>query len=135
MINTKKIGALGFAMAALMSMAQAPAMADDAKSMVTNVALMPVKAASIATGLVVGVPVAIMRKSSNRTIEYTGNFGDKIGGKDHMVPMMFGSVMGLPAGVIVGTGEGVFYSGKNAFSHSVEKPFCLASMSLDKDLD
>ncbi len=112
-----------------------PAQAEDAKGMATNAAMFPVRAASVATGLVVGIPVAIMRRSSNRCIEFTGNFADKIGGKDHGPPTMFGMILGLPMGMIVGTGEGVFYGGKNAFCNSVEKPFSLASMSLDTELD
>lgn len=109
--------------------------ADEPKTMAENAVLFPVRAASVASGLVVGVPVAILRRSSNRVIEYTGNFADKIGGKDHIPPMVFGSVLGLPFGLIVGTGEGVYYGGKNAFSNSVEKPFSLAAFSLDKELE
>jgi hypothetical protein len=112
-----------------------PAQAEDAKGMATNAAMFPVRAASVATGLVVGIPVAIMRRTSNRCIEYTDNFADKIGGHEHGPPVMFGAILGMPFGLLVGSGEGVFYGGKNAFCNSVEKPFSLATMSLDTELD
>lgn len=112
-----------------------PAQADEAKSMVTNTLMFPVRAASVATGLVVGIPVAMLRRSSNRCIEFTDNFADKIGGHEHGPPMVFGAVLGMPFGLLVGTGEGVFYGGKNAFCNSVEKPFSLQTMSLDTELD
>jgi hypothetical protein len=112
-----------------------PAQADEAKSMVTNTLMFPVRAASVATGLVVGIPVAMLRRSSNRCIEFTDNFADKIGGHEHGPPMVFGAVLGMPFGLLVGSGEGVFYGGKNAFCNSVEKPFSLQTMSLDTELD
>ena len=112
-----------------------PAYADEPKSMVTNAVLFPVRAASVATGLVVGIPVAMIRRTSNRCIEFTDNFADKIGGHEHGPPMVFGAVLGMPFGLLVGSGEGVFYGGKNAFCNSVDKPFSLATMSLDTELD
>jgi hypothetical protein len=112
-----------------------PAQADDAKGMATNALLFPVRAASVATGLVVGIPVAMIRRTSNRCIEFTDNFADKIGGHEHGPPCVFGAVLGMPFGLLVGSGEGVFYGGKNAFCNSVDKPFSLATMSLDTELD
>ena len=136
--NRNKLKALtcaGLAMLALASTANVQALADEPKDMAANVVLFPVRAASVASGLVVGIPVAIARRSSNRVIEYTGNFADKMGGKDHIPPKVFGSIFGLPFGLLVGTGEGLYYGGKNAFSNSVEKPFSLAAFSLDKELE
>lgn len=136
MISSQKARAAKLALLALFAaVSTGPALADEPKTMAENAVLFPVRAASVATGLVVGVPVAIARRASNRMIEYTGNFADKIGGKDHIPPMVFGSVLGLPFGLLVGTGEGVYYGGKNAFSNSVEKPFSLATFSLDKELE
>lgn len=137
MISSQKTRAAKLALLALFAtvMGTSPAMADEPKTMAENAVLFPVRAASVASGLVVGIPVAVLRRTSNRVIEYTGNFADQIGGKDHIPPMIFGSVLGLPCGMIVGTGEGVYYGGKNAFANSVEKPFSLAAFSLDKELE
>jgi hypothetical protein len=107
----------------------------DAKSMGHCALMAPVRAASMATGLVVGVPVAVLRRSSNRSLEYTNRFADNIGGKDSAPPVMFASILGIPRGILVGTGEGIYYGGKNAFCTSVDKPFGLASFSLADDLE
>lgn len=113
-----------------------PANAEDAKEMAINTAMFPVRALAIGSGMVIGIPVAITRRSSNRCMEYTQNFADKIGGKEHIHPMLFGSLMGMPFGLLVGTGEGVFYGGRNAINHGVEqKPFSLATFSLDPELE
>jgi len=113
-----------------------PANAEDMKEMAKNTALFPVKALAIGSGMVVGIPVAITRRSSNRCIEYTQNFADQIGGKEHIHPMLFGSLMGMPFGLLVGTGEGLFFGGRNAINHGVEeKPFSLATFSLDPELE
>lgn len=113
-----------------------PARAEDFKEMATNAAWFPVKALAVGTGMVVGIPVAVTRRSSNRCIEYTQNFADKIGGKEHIPPMVFASFMGMPFGLLVGTGEGVYFGGKNAITHGVEeKPFQLSTFSLDPELE
>lgn len=116
---------------ALTATLSAPAQAESAKDMAVNAAWFPVKAVVIGTGMVVGIPVAITRRASSRSIEYTQNFADNIGGKDHIPPMVIASVMGVPFGLLVGTGEGVYFGGKNAItSGSGEKPFSLETFSL-----
>lgn len=112
------------------------AQAEDMKEMAKNTALFPVKALAVGTGMVVGIPVAITRRSSNRCMEYTQSFADNIGGKEHIHPMLFASIMGMPFGLLVGTGEGVFFGGRNAINHGIEeKPFNLATYSLDPELE
>lgn len=127
---------LSMLLAALAIATAAPANAEDTKEMAKNAALLPVKAVAVGTGMVVGIPVAITRRSSNRCIEFTQNFADKIGGKEHMPPTMFGAILGMPFGLIVGTGEGVYYGGKNAIEGGAgEKPFGLGTFSLDSELE
>ncbi len=117
---------------ALASTLNAPAQAEDTKTMATNAAWFPVKALVVGSGMVIGIPVAITRRSSNRCLEYTRNFADNIGGKEHIPPMVFASLMGIPFGLISGTAEGVYYGGKNAIVNgSSEKPFQLATFSLE----
>lgn len=112
-----------------------PAKAEEWGDMAKQTALLPVRCVAIGSGMVVGLPVAVTRRSSNRCIEFTQSFAEKIGGKEHIPPMLFASVMGVPFGLLVGTGEGVYAGGKNAISHGWEKPFSLASFSLDKELE
>lgn len=117
---------------ALTSTLSGPAKAEDSKEMATNAAWFPVKAVLVGSGMVVGIPVAITRRCSNRCLEYTRNFADNIGGKEHIPPMFFASFMGIPFGLIAGTAEGVYYGGKNAIVNGAgEKPFQLATFSLE----
>ncbi len=120
-----------------------PAMADDPQakpsgdsgSMLKNAAMLPVKALGIGSGLVVGTPVAIIRRTTVRIREYTGEFADKIGGRKDFPPNFFASFLSVPCGVVVGTGEGLEYGLKNAVEHGNEKPFGLDSFSLGDKID
>ncbi len=115
--------------------APAPALADDGlKDMTMNTVLFPIKAVGIGAGMVVGIPVAITRRASVRSMEFTDTFADKIGGHEHIPPRAMASLAGIPFGIIVGTGEGVYYGGKNAIVNGSEKPFCLGSFSLESEM-
>lgn len=114
--------------------APTPALADDGfKDMTMNTVLFPVKAVGIGAGMVVGIPVAITRRASSRSMEFTDTFADKIGGHEHIPPRAMASLAGIPFGILVGTGEGVYYGGKNAISNC-DKPFSLESFSLGSEL-
>lgn len=108
----------------------APARADEPKEMLKNTAMFPVKALAVSAGLVFGTPVAVVRQTTERSKGITSAFADEIGGKDSLPPVLFASLLGVPFGVLVGTGEGVYFGGKNAIEHGVEKPFSKDSFSL-----
>ena len=118
----------------MVSMSAAPSYAEDAKEMAMGYAMFPVKALVMGAGAVVGIPVAITRRASSRSIEFTQNFADQMGGHENIVPSAFGMILGLPFGMLVGTGEGVYYGGKNAVS-TYEEPFTLKTFRLDHDLE
>lgn len=107
-----------------------PAGAEEPKEMVKNSAMFPVKALAVGAGLVVGTPVAVVRQTAERSIGITGDFADKIGGKDSLPPVLFASVLAVPFGLLVGSAEGIYFGGKNAIQHGVEKPFSKESFSL-----
>lgn len=130
----KKILIGTLALTALMGTC-APAHAEKEGEMAKQALLLPVRFAAMGSGMVVGTPVAITRRTSNRCIEFTKTFADNIGGHEHLVPMAMASVMGVPFGMIVGTGEGVYHGGRNAISHGWEKPFSLDSFSLGEELE
>ncbi|MBI1269805.1 hypothetical protein GC174_05180 [bacterium] len=113
----------------------APCLAADAQEMAKGYAMFPVKALAIGTGTVVGIPIAITRRASSRSVEFTQNFADQIGGHENIVPSAFAMLMGVPFGLLVGTGEGVYYGGKNGIVNGYESPFSLSSFSLDTDLE
>lgn len=119
----------------LLAASSAPCFAADAQEMAQGYAMFPVKALAIGSGTVVGIPIAITRRASSRSVEFTQNFADQIGGHENIIPSAFGMLMGVPFGLLVGTGEGVYYGGKNAITNGYETPFSLASFSLDSDLE
>ena len=131
----KKPLALSLALVAVSMWTLLPARADGGwKDAAKNTALVPVKAASIASGLALGVPMAIVRRTSNRCIEKTSSGADNIGGHESAPPVLFAAVLGLPAGLIEGTGEGIYQGTKNAIQFGATKPFSLESFSLAEDL-
>lgn len=119
----------------LVSSSALPGFAEDAQEMAKGYAWFPVKALAMGAGSVVGIPIAITRRASSRSVEFTQNFADQIGGHENIVPSAFGMLMGVPFGLLVGTGEGVYYGGRNAITNGYEKPFSLATFSLDPDLE
>lgn len=121
----------------LISSLQAPCFAQSAQEMAKGYAMFPVKALAMGAGAVVGIPVAIVRRASSRSIEYTQNFADyeQMGGHENIVPSAFAMIPAIPMGILVGTGEGIFYGSKNAISNGYENPFSLATFSLDSDLE
>lgn len=128
----KKIGLL--ALLAL-TLNTAPAFAESEGSMAKQALMLPVRMVAIGSGMVLGIPVAIVRRSGARSVGFTEQFADNIGGKEHMIPMGMASLMGVPFGLVVGTAEGVYSGGRNSINHGWEKPFCLDSFSMGEELD
>jgi len=113
----------------------APAFAESEGSMAKQALMLPVRMVAIGSGMVLGIPVAIVRRSGARSVGFTEQFADNIGGKEHMIPMGMASLMGVPFGLVVGTAEGVYSGGRNSINHGWEKPFCLDSFSMGEELD
>lgn len=105
-----------------------PALADD-DGVLSVVVGMPIKGASVATSMVIGVPVAIIRKSAENTKDQT----KKIAG-DNANPVMTGlsALVGLPIGLVSGTIDGSQAGFKNSLK--CDKPFSKEQFSLG-DLD
>ncbi len=87
----------------------------------------PTRLAAFAAGVVVGIPVAIVRKSAQETVNATR---DLVG--DTSNPLFLGAAgtLGVPAGVLSGTFQGVFFGIKNAWTGSGDEPFGKDSFSL-----
>ena len=124
-------------MAALMltSMSVVPATAadDSVGSMAKQAAWFPVQMAGVGTGMVIGIPIAIVRRTGVNIRELTAGAADKIGGKEHIHPNLFASVYSVPVGTLVGVSEGVYMGGRNSFK-AMEKPFSATSISMG-DMD
>jgi hypothetical protein len=138
-IDVKKV--LSFVAAAIMvGIATAPVQAADkggneVTDMAKSAAWFPVQVAGVTAAWVVGTPIAITRQAAVRIREYNSGAADKIGGHEHFPPNLFASVFAVPAGSLVGLGEGVYLGAKNAIGHGVEKPFSLDSFSLGDDVE
>lgn len=118
---------------ALATSLAAPATAGDG---LKCAAMLPVKAVALTTGMVVGIPVAITRRSTTRSFDYSNKFADKIGGHEHGPPMLFAGLAAWPAGIITGSAQGLYLGSKNAWTNGTgEKPFSLGTFSLDEDLE
>lgn len=128
----KKIGLL--ALLAL-TLNTAPAFAESEGTMAKQALMLPVRMAAMGSGMALGIPVAIVRRSGARSVGFTESFADNIGGKEHMIPLGMASLMGVPFGLVVGTAEGVYSGGRNSISHGWEKPFSLESFSMGEELD
>lgn len=113
----------------------APAFAESEGTMAKQALMLPVRMAAMGSGMALGIPVAIVRRSGARSVGFTESFADNIGGKEHMIPLGMASLMGVPFGLVVGTAEGVYSGGRNSISHGWEKPFSLESFSMGEELD
>lgn len=111
-----------------------PAQADSVGDMAKNTAKFPVTILAVGGAMAVGTPIAVTRQVAVRIRQYTGDFADKIGGKEDFPPNLFASVFSIPFGTIAGTAEGLYYGPKNAVQKGIEKPFSQGSFSLS-DMD
>lgn len=118
-------------LAALAMSLNLPCWADgsDSGSMLKNSAMFPVRALAVGSAIVLGTPIALARQTTVRIRQYTSEFADKIGGHEDFPPNFFASFLSVPCGLIVGTGEGLYYGGKNAIENGADKPFSLESFS------
>lgn len=127
MKNLKALFAAGLMISVMSAL---PARADSVNDMAKNTAMFPVKVLAVGTAAAVGTPIAVTRQVAVRIREFTGEFADKIGGKEDFPPNLFASVLSIPFGTLVGAAEGMYYGPKNAVVHGVEKPFSQDSFSL-----
>ncbi len=124
----KKLSAAFLAGMVISTLAVAPAFADD-DGVLSVVVGMPLKGASVATSMVIGIPVAIVRKSAEATKEQTKKVA---GDKANPVMTGFSALVGMPIGIMSGTIDGT----KKGFKNSLkcDKPFTKEQFSLG-DLD
>ncbi len=102
--------------------------------MIGNTAAIPTRVSGVAAGMLLGCPIAALRYSLKNYVNYTevsaDKVGSKIGGKDNGPTCAVVSLATLPAGVVVGSLQGVYYGTKNAFTHGFNEPFNADSFTL-----
>ncbi len=114
----------------------APAMADGDENLqkVVYAELLITRTGGAGVAFVVGTPICATRRMVSRYKSFTqtaaDKVGGKIGGKDSGPACAVVSLVTIPAAILVGTGEGIYYSGKNSYSHGFNEPYSAASFSV-----
>lgn len=104
-----------------------------AENHIRQTALIPVKIASFATGVVIGTPIAIARCEAKRMDTYASSFKKEFDRNDQWVsPTMALSIPGQTLRVAGTVGEGVLNGVGNALLGSLEAPFSETVYSLKK---
>ncbi len=114
-----------------------PALAadNDTMTMAKETVWFPVQVVGMTSGCGFGIPICMVRRCAVRIHDFTVSAADKIGGHQNFPPVMFASLFGVPAGLLVGTSEGLYYGGRNGISHGWDKPFCPESFSCQTDVE
>lgn len=105
----------------------APAFAVEGMEVGKAVAKTTVRLPLFAAGTVLGVPIAILRKSAKNTSETTKELREKSENKFAKAGL---SVFGAPVGVFTGTLEGMWVGTDNSWKSSKDKLFTKESVSL-----
>lgn len=92
-----------------------------------GVGAVPGRLASFAVGTMVGIPVSMFRKSKEESINATK---DLVGDTDNKFIIAPAGLLGVPAGVLSGTMQGIVFGIKNAWTGSGDEPFSRESFSL-----
>lgn len=113
----------------------APAMAaEEPLEKATQGGLMVTRVGGMASGVVLGTPIATGRETYKSYISFTeaaaDKVGGKVGGKDSGPVCLVVSLVTLPAAVVVGGAKGLYYGVKNGVWGGFEKPFYKDSYSL-----
>ena len=123
---------MSLALAALSTgLSVAPAFAaDDNLDCVTSISMMPVRLGGVATGVVIGTPVAVARESYKSFLDLTGAGAEQIHAKDCAPACLLVSVFTLPASLVLGTVKGSYYGVKNGVLKGFSTPFNSESISM-----
>ncbi len=133
-MKTVKLGA-ALLVAATVFGTVAPAMAaDEPLEKTTQGSLMVTRVGGMASGVVLGTPVAAGRETYKSYINFTeaaaDKVGGKVGGKDNGPVCLVVSLVTLPAAVVVGSAKGLYYGVKNGVWGGFDRPFYKDSYSL-----
>ena len=130
-----KKSAVALAVALLVSSNGMPAMADDESlEKATEASLVVTRVGGMGLGIVLGTPIAIIKRSYRNYVDYTTRAADKVGepmgGSENGPVCLACSLVTLPAGLLVGSLEGIYYGSKNGMVSGFNKPFHSDSFSL-----
>lgn len=125
---------LAVALSLVMSLgALSPVMAaDEGLDKAVDGSLIITRLGGIGAGMVLGVPVAVVRQTVKSYKDLTNKAADKVGGHEFGPSVGLVSFVTLPAAMIYGGATGTFYGTKHAFADGFNKPFHPDSYSLGK---
>jgi|GEM_PF-1307477 hypothetical protein len=104
-----------------------------AENHIRQTALIPMKLASFASGVVIGTPIAIVRCEAKRMDMYAKSFDKEFQRNDNWItPTMAASIPGQTLRVAGTVGEGLVNGVGNALLGSMEAPFSETVYSLKK---
>ena len=112
-----------------------PAYAADGEDPLTTSVLLPVRAAALSAGIVVGIPASSIRQTARDIPRNTRAIADSFAGQDDPVSLAFAAIPGTATGLVQGLAEGFYYGTKNAVDNCVDRPFSSASFSLAGEED
>ncbi|MBX9949180.1 MAG: hypothetical protein K2Y39_08450 [Candidatus Obscuribacterales bacterium] len=127
---------------AILALQAVPAYAKDVKSSsaeqiaenhIRQTALIPIKIASFASGVVIGTPIAIARCEAKRMDMYAKSFDKEFQRNDNWItPTMAASIPGQTLRVAGTVAEGALNGVGNALLGSLDEPFSQSVYSLKK---
>lgn len=121
---------------ALLASSVAPSFAtdDDSLDKFINGTMMITRVGGLGTGIVVGTPVAVTRRTVTSYKSFTNDLADKVGGHEFGPSVAVVSLVTAPAAIVWGATTGLFYGSRNAVAHFNE-PFTPHSFSVQSDYD
>lgn len=128
-----RIAASLFAVLGL-TLSAGPALAAETDNILVDAALLPARSAGLVTGLALGTPIAIVRKTIEKAESFTTSIASAGNSNPTVAEQITAGLVGVPAGIIVGTADGIYCGAKNAIINCVDNPFTAESFSL-KELD
>ena len=89
---------------------------------------LPTRLVAFATGLMVGMPIAMVRKSAQGVVNVTRYMAGE--SNNPLLLGAYGLTFGLTFGISSGAVDGVLFCVKNSWQYSDDKPFSKESFSL-----
>ncbi len=110
--------------------------ADNASSstedVVTSVSLIPARVLGFAAGAGLGIPLATVKATVEKTTSYRNRISEALPDSDSPANKAYSTVLAVPAGLLTGVIDGAYYGSKNALK-GFEHPFSAESFSATDD--
>jgi hypothetical protein len=119
----KKIFTISLSLLALSALAMTPILADS--GLPINIGNASLSASSMATGALVGTPIAIVRNTGSQYVGCVKEFK-----KDSNSYKFWGALYSIPVAAVAGPIKGTICGVRNAVRYSVDKPFGKEAFSL-----